>query len=340
MKASINKVEFYITNVCNYNCDNCNRFNNYFFAGHQLWKNFKDTYFQWSQKLNIDNITVLGGEPFLNPSLLDWLQGLRQFWPQSKITLLTNGTRLKHFANIYDILNKNKLVLSIQLHNRDRYETCIDYLQAEFLQHPLKFNYKNKNFQGWVKAYNSVKGPDWPNCKSVQDFYQLEEWIQAECRDVHAIDPLSFAKNTDGVTITDLNNVEVHVEYAEDFVNAPIIYKGGNKFEVYNSDPLKAHSVCISALCHHFVKGKLYKCHQVALLPEFIKQFYVDISAQDQKLLENYQALTVDKSAIEMQNFINNLPEAIPQCKLCPENLHSQRIKSSTKKIKILKKQL
>jgi organic radical activating enzyme len=338
LKAKIDKVEFYITNVCNYNCENCNRFNNYFFAGHQLWDHFKDVYLQWSEKLDINNITVLGGEPFLNPSLPEWLQGLRQLWPLSKITVLTNGTRMKYFDNIYEVLQQEKLVLSIHLHNRDRYQNVVNYLQTEFLHAPLTYDYKNKNHKGWEEAYSSIKDVNWPECKSVDDFYKLEDWIKAECRDIHGIDPFTFAKSSGGVKILDSNQVEVHVEYSEDFVTAPIKYKGDNKFEVYNSDPIKAHDVCMSALCHHFVKGKLYKCHQVALLPEFIKQFDVDISQQDINLLKSYQALTVDKPISEMQSFINNLPEAIPQCKLCPENLVSQRIKSSTKKIKIHKK--
>ena len=56
-------VEFYITNVCNLNCTNCNRFNNYAFAGHQRWADNKEFYQQWAEILDVQEISILGGEP-------------------------------------------------------------------------------------------------------------------------------------------------------------------------------------------------------------------------------------------------------------------------------------
>jgi hypothetical protein len=64
----------------------------------------------------------------------------------------------------------------------------------------------------------------------------------------------------------------------------------------------------------------------------------VNISDQNLTLLNSYQPLTVDQSTNEMSEFINNLPNEIPQCKLCPESLEYTPISSSTKKIKIVKR--
>lgn len=33
--------------------------------------------------------------------------------------------------------------------------------------------------------YNSVKDPSWPECKTIDDFKKLPDWIQRECYDVH-----------------------------------------------------------------------------------------------------------------------------------------------------------
>jgi hypothetical protein len=38
------------------------------------------------------------------------------------------------------------------------------------------------------KFYNSVKDPAWPECKTIEDFKKLPEWIQRECQDVHDMD--------------------------------------------------------------------------------------------------------------------------------------------------------
>ena len=336
-KVFIDKVEFYITNVCNFNCDNCNRLNNFYFSGHQYWKDYKDIYQAWSLKFDIANITVLGGEPLLNPSLAEWLEGLRILWPNSNITLLTNGTRLEHWPTMHDLLYKNKILMTVSLHNRDRYDTYVEYLEKYFFKDSkLSYEYANKDLVGWVDAYNTVKAVNWPDCLDIRDFQYLPDFIKKECEVVHKIDPINYMRNTGAVTIHDANNVKVILSYYEHFWSAPLKFED-RKFEVYNSDPNRAHEVCQSKYCHHFIKGKLYKCHHVALLPEFMNQFAVNISAADKELLLSYRPLEVDQSIEEMKDFVSNLRNKIDQCKLCPENLHTIPIKATTQKIKLIK---
>ena len=72
-KVVIKKAEFYITNVCNLTCSNCNRFNNYNFRGWQRWSDYANEYSIWANKVRLQRITILGGEPLLNPTILDWI---------------------------------------------------------------------------------------------------------------------------------------------------------------------------------------------------------------------------------------------------------------------------
>lgn len=85
-------VEFYITNVCNLACRGCNRFNNYNFKGHQYWDDWAAEYEKWSTRLDLPNITIIGGEPTLHPELEVWASNLRRLWPNSEIMIQTNGT--------------------------------------------------------------------------------------------------------------------------------------------------------------------------------------------------------------------------------------------------------
>jgi organic radical activating enzyme len=330
-------VEFYITNVCNYNCENCNRFNNYFFSGHQYWKDYQETYREWSAKLDLTGLSILGGEPLLNPSLLDWIKGLRDYWPNAKMQVLTNGTRLEFWPTLYDVLAQTKTKLEVGLHNRDRYKEYLLYLQSTFFKNSkVTIKYKS-NMNEWVNTYNLVKDPGWPICTTHGDFKNLPDHIQQECKNVHKIDPETFIVNSGFVEIFD-DNVNVTVSYYDNFWTAPLKYSGNNQFNVYDSDPALAHKDCRSKYCHHFIRGKLYKCHQVGLLPEFMEQFYVDMNDEDIKLLNSYQPLTVDQSTDAVKTFVNNLPNQIPQCKLCPESSSVGLINASTNKIKILKR--
>ena len=120
-KHHFSKVEFYITNVCNLNCERCNRFNDFNFTGWQSWSDYRDTYQQWAQYLDIDDIVILGGEPLLNPTVIDWIKGLRQvFKTTQSIQVLTNGTRLNKVKGLYEALKQTQtplVWLGVSWHN-------------------------------------------------------------------------------------------------------------------------------------------------------------------------------------------------------------------------------
>lgn len=335
VKLKLPRVEFYITNVCNFNCENCNRLNNYYFSGHQLWKDHADHYKQWSQIIEFDKMTILGGEPMLNPSLREWIYGLKALWPNALLELTSNGTRLQYWDNFYQTLLDNQVEVRITAHNHDRYDGIVEEVLA-LLQGTVTRTYHG-NFKYWPEVYKQVKDPSWPECQSADDYAKLPTHIQDECRDVHRIDPENYIKNTHEVDFVDSNGVKITVTYAEDFVTAPLKYAGNNQFQVYNSDPNVAHDVCISKYCHHFIRGKLYKCHHVGLLPEFAKQFMVNMTDDEKQLLDSYQPLTLDSDTEVKKDFIANIRKVIPQCQLCPSKLESNRLQSSTAKPKIIK---
>jgi organic radical activating enzyme len=332
-------VEFYITNVCNLACTNCNRLNNYKFSGFQAWKDYEQVYTEWSKTVNVAEIYILGGEPTLNPTFKQWCVGLRKLWPNATIQVISNGTRLEH-TDFYNLSIDNKISWNLNAHDRGRNNVIRQYI-ADTLVEPIKKEYFG-NLDNWVNVYNIIKDDSWPGCSSADDFVTLPQHIQDECTQVHQIDPNSYLANINGMRLQDSNNVEVELNYAEDFVTAPLKYAGNNKFKVYNSVPDEAHSVCISKYCHHFIKGKLYKCHHVALLPEFMKQYQVDISDSDTKLLEDYTPGEVSWSEEKLGEFLDNLKNPIDQCKLCPSNLkmtstNGMQPKPSVEKLKTIR---
>jgi organic radical activating enzyme len=328
-------IEFYITNVCNFNCDNCNRLNNYYFSGHDKWEDYKETYFAWSKLIDFDEISILGGEPLLNPTLDQWIGGIREFWPASTINIISNGTRLNywHQRGLFDLISRTKTNLVITLHNRSRIKSIIPEL-VSYMNSPEVSS--SSDVSKWIHAYNAVKDSTWPECSSYEDFKNLPEWIQNECRNIHKIDIDQWIKDT-GVTYIRDTNTNISIHYAEHFVTAPLKYVGDNKFSVYNSNPRQAHDVCISKHCTQFIKGKMYKCHHVGLLPEFMQQFDVSMSDSDQQLLLDYRPLSVDDDQPVMDRFLKNLINPMPQCKLCPSLLEPVFLQSSTNKPKIQK---
>jgi hypothetical protein len=108
-------VEFYITNVCNLTCRGCNRFNNLNFKGHQRWADHAEAYEAWAKRLDLPRITIIGGEPTLNPDLELWASNLRRLWPDSVIMIQSNGTYLKPMH--FDLWFKYRVGFGISLHD-------------------------------------------------------------------------------------------------------------------------------------------------------------------------------------------------------------------------------
>jgi organic radical activating enzyme len=129
----IDRLEFYITNVCNLTCSNCNRYNNYKFSGWQKWEDHEQTLFEWSKKIKINQSVIMGGEPLLNPDICKWVNGIGKLW--STVQILTNGTQLTKTSNLYKSLPK-KSWIGITVHHRDDVEDIFSRVR-QFLTAPI-----------------------------------------------------------------------------------------------------------------------------------------------------------------------------------------------------------
>ena len=130
MKPKLKYSEVNITNVCNYSCTHCQSLNNYAFKGHQLWNDYKDEYQKLSEQLDIDQVQIIGGEPTLNPDFEKWVDGISKLWPNSKLQISTNGSRLdKLTTDIYQILLKHKGTLWITCHDIKLYNGFLEFIE-------------------------------------------------------------------------------------------------------------------------------------------------------------------------------------------------------------------
>lgn len=151
--------------------------------------------------------------------------------------------------------------------------------------------------------------------------------------------PLKYDFNHDEpwfITITDINLVRIRVEFNWWFHQGALIEQPQG-FALHDSNVEKAHATCNAKTCHHFIRGKLYKCGVAALLPEFAQQHKIFLSDQDTKLMNSYIPLSISDSIETKKIFINNLSNSIPQCKFCPENYDLKQIFSEIKKSKYAK---
>jgi hypothetical protein len=135
-RRKIPYLEFYITNVCNLTCENCNRFNNHSFKGWQAWNTYKDVYSEWAKFIDIEHIVIMGVESLLNPDILKWGKGLKQLWPKAGVEILSNGFHINRVSGLYELLRSRLCWLGVTIHNINTQKELFDEIR-NFLIPPI-----------------------------------------------------------------------------------------------------------------------------------------------------------------------------------------------------------
>lgn len=282
----LERAEVYITNVCNLTCEGCNRFNNLKFKGHQRWEDYADLYKEWSKRVSFsEKIVIIGGEPLMNPTVTEWMYGLRELWPDTRIVLLTNGTYLARAKGLKKAQEDTNVEIEISLHYEPARQKLYDIID-EYLEPPYNF----------IKA-NTLENP-YPNDYFHDGIKGKGEW---------------FGPNSEKY-----KGVRISIITETDFLNNSLL-PYNDKWTLPNNNPQEAHDVChfVEFKTYNFIKGKLYKCGNVEHYLDLVDQELLEISQDDVELLKQYNPLTIENYDEYADEFYNNLDNPIPQCKLC-----------------------
>ena len=275
-KIHLDKLEFYITNVCNLTCSNCNRYNNFHFKGWAKWDDYAEGLEQLSRHVHVQKPVILGGEPLLNPDIVKWINGLQRLWPNSyPAQIQSNGTRIDRVPRLYDAIKSIcGSWIGVSIHRPEDQQEIFARIR-NFLQGEITYSENPNNPMGSV--------------------YQFR----------------------------DSNGVEVHVWNNDMFGNTNVIERDNGGFGLYNSNPERAHDACSFRKWknYHWIRGRLYKCGPVALMPEFDQQHTFDISLEDREILNSYRGLSMDELESRGPEFFRTIDDVIPQCKFCPETI-------------------
>ena len=276
-------------------CSQCNRFNDHDFSGWQRWSDYEAQYTEWSKKIRLQRVTLLGGEPLLNPSICDWITGLNRLW-HKRVNVLTNGTRLNQVPGLYDAIasyqpvNDGKNWIGISVHNANDLELYFDEVK-KFLPGTVDFfDGKTNPTQTWNANYA----------------FRDSNGIQINLYLQNKFNKSAIQRNQLGTFLLHQNDPEA----------------------AHSVCGFAKHQ------CYHFIRAKLYKCGPVALFPEFDQQHHLTISDEDRELLNSYRPLTIDEFDQHGQQFIDDIDEVIPQCKFCPDKIENNIVIQSLNKAK------
>ena len=83
--------DIHITDHCNLNCRGCGHFSNLCPPTFLDLDAFKSDMAAMAAKLRIEQIYLLGGEPLLHPQVSEFIRAARDYFPETRIYVVTNG---------------------------------------------------------------------------------------------------------------------------------------------------------------------------------------------------------------------------------------------------------
>lgn len=119
MENTIYNVDIHIVDKCNLNCKHCNHFCPLVPNDTQpksLTYITQNLYTLSRYKSIINNITILGGEPFLHPNLSYIIVITRKLFPNTNIGIITNGTLYGKLSELAQVIIDNKINVTLSLY--------------------------------------------------------------------------------------------------------------------------------------------------------------------------------------------------------------------------------
>lgn len=292
--------EFYVTHTCNLSCQGCHTFNDLAIGGHFRWTKSKKVYEKWATIMDIGRISIMGGEPLINPDYIVWLRNIRRLWPNAKINVFTNGTRFADHPDLYNTiveLNQNypngTVEIIVSLHDPSHEALALDFINSNF------------------------KNP---------------QTVQSEIIDAQVHRPTLKYIDDNGVILNCTKNYTFHTN--------SLMFNNDHTATMHRSDPDQAFEICNVKTCHHMQDGQLYKCGPMGMLPYVAKRFQINGRQEDLDLLYSYKPATTEWPIEQIAEFVEELKKkkSIPQCGLCPEKFERFPTDANRKKTFLLKR--
>ncbi len=183
-------LEIHVSHACNLHCDGCKHYSNYNHKGLLAPADARAWFDTWARRIRPRKLRLLGGEPTLNPALVEIIRLAREAWPHSVIQMTTNGYFLDRHPDLLRAITDNGIRVGMTLHSDDdayleRIRPIREGLEAFRRETGADLLFEEVD-DIWVKLYRG-HGRDmrpyadgdarrsWVNCRSTKHCMQLHE---------------------------------------------------------------------------------------------------------------------------------------------------------------------
>ncbi len=112
----IANLEFHAAHACNLHCAQCSHYSNFHAGGIVSVEVARENFNAWRGRLAPKQIAILGGEPTLNPNLIQIIELSRRAFPDSPGLFVTNGFFLDRHPDLPRALIDNGFRMDVSQH--------------------------------------------------------------------------------------------------------------------------------------------------------------------------------------------------------------------------------
>jgi len=163
----LENLEFHAAHACNLYCSQCSHYSNFHAGGIVSVEEAKANFDAWTGRLSPNRLAILGGEPTLNPSLVQIIEMARRAFPNAEGLLVTNGLFLDRHPSLPKVLIDNRFRMDVSQHGRaPEYMKRFREVRRQIRQWrdaspDLQIRIR-KSHRGWRQQYRVVDGKPMP----------------------------------------------------------------------------------------------------------------------------------------------------------------------------------
>lgn len=139
----------------------------------------------WNKRLSPRALVILGGEPTLHPELPEFIKTVQRLWPNSQLTLRTNGFFLHKHSELRAVLAKTSTTLEVNCHSDqadylEKFWKILEHIQGWWdVRIELKNTFGGSVHKDWTLRYHGIGS----EMKPFNDKNPRESWNKCIARD-------------------------------------------------------------------------------------------------------------------------------------------------------------
>lgn len=204
--------EIHITDHCNLNCKGCGHFSNLCEPSFLGLDAFRSDMTAVAQRLDVEQVFILGGEPLLHPRVEEFVRVARTCFPTTRIYLMTNGTLVTRMGpTFWRALAETDTVLLCDLYPIQLPRGRIDARGAESGVKVEWTGYRDKFFKLPIDVEGRQDAADsFKRCSGVCNCPMVRDGRIYPCAYAAYADVLSTRFGLEGIEADDADSRSVH----------------------------------------------------------------------------------------------------------------------------------